>query len=54
VAPETGEHQAFRRQDGNVSKLHTSQTGRHNYNYRKADAWWAGEQFRRFGFWKHA
>jgi hypothetical protein len=54
VVPETGTNQAFRRQDGNVSNPLISQAGRNNYNYRRADPWWAGEQFRCFGFWKHA
>ena len=54
VAPETDTHKAIWRQDGKVSKLLSSQAGSYNHNYWNPSAWWKGDQFRFFGFWKHA
>lgn len=54
VVPEAGKDTAVWRKDGQISKLLSSQAGRHNYNYWNPGPWWKGDQFRNFGFWKHA
>jgi hypothetical protein len=54
VVPERPPDSAAKRADGNVQLPLQSQAGSRNFCYSCGTTrWWAGEQFRAFGFWVH-
>lgn len=53
IVPETSEHSARRRSNGEVSQPLQSQAGGTNFLYKTANQWWLSNKFQSFGLWIH-